>query len=80
VPIIGIGFFIPGWLTAMGIPVLPFISELPYPASLTGIVVGVAMAIGVVYMAILYSTNPQRIRDTGKVFLEDEVAGAATPV
>ena len=80
VPIIGIGFFVPGWLTAMGIPVLPFISELPYPASLTGIVVGVAMAIGIVYMAILYGTNPQRIRDTGKVFLEDEVAQAATPV
>jgi amino acid transporter len=80
VPVIGILFFIPGWLTAMGIPVLDFISELPSPASLTGAVVGVWMAIGVIYLIVLYSTNAERVRDTGKVFIEEETATAATPV
>ena len=82
VPVVGILFFIPGWLTAMGIPVLPFISALPYPASLAGIVVGVALLLGVIYLLVLNGRNPQRVRDTGKVFLEDEpaAAAAATPV
>jgi amino acid transporter len=80
VPVIGILFFIPGWLTAMGIPVLDFISALPSPASLTGLVVGVWMAIGVIYLITLYNTNPDRVRDTGKVFIEEETAGATAPV
>jgi amino acid transporter len=82
VPALGILFFIPGWLTAMGIPVLDFISPLPSPASYAGIVVGAAMLIGLVYMFVLYGSNPQRIRDTGRVFLEAEPAAgaAATPV
>jgi amino acid transporter len=80
VPIIGIAFFVPGWLTAMGIPVLPFISELPYPANLAGPIVGVALVLGLIYMLVLYATKPQRIRDTGKVFLEEPAAGVATPV
>jgi hypothetical protein len=72
VPVVGILFFIPGWLTAMGIPVFDFISALPYPASLAGIIVGVALLLGVIYLIVLSQTNPQRIRDTGRVFMEDE--------
>jgi len=70
VPVVGILFFIPGWLTAMGIPVFDFIAELAPPASYTGLVVLVWMAIGVVYLNALYSTNRQRVEDTGKVFIE----------
>lgn len=80
VPILGILFFVPGWLTAMGIPVFDFISALPYPASLAGIIVGVAMLLGVIYLIVLAQTNPQRIRDTGRVFLEEEtITSAASP-
>lgn len=79
VPLVGILFFIPGWLTAMGIPVLDFISELPYPASLAGIVVGVAMLIGVIYLVALMSRDPQRVRDTGRVF-DEGAPPVATPV
>jgi amino acid transporter len=82
VPVVGILFFIPGWLTAMGIPLFPFIAELAYPVSLAGPIVGVAMLIGVIYLFFLYARNPQRVRDTGRVFLEEEpaAAAAATPV
>jgi amino acid transporter len=79
VPIVGILFFIPGWLTAMGIPVFDFISALPYPASLAGIIVGVAMLLGVIYLVVLSQTNPQRIRDTGRVFMEEEPVTASVP-
>lgn len=70
VPIVGILFFIPGWLTAMGIPAFAFIAKLTAPASYTGPVVLVWMAIGVIYLIVLYNTNRQRVLDTGKVFLE----------
>ncbi|MGH2676839.1 MAG: APC family permease [Actinomycetota bacterium] len=82
VPIVGILFFIPAWLTAMGITVFSFVAELSYPISLAGPIVGVALLIGVIYLIVLYTSNPQRIRDTGKVFIEEEpgAAAAATPV
>ena len=77
VPVVGILFFIPGWLTAMGIPVFDFIAELAPPASYTGAVVLVWFAIGLVYLGVLYSRNRQRVLDTGKVFLDEPVAGVA---
>jgi amino acid transporter len=80
VPVVGILFFIPGWLTAMGITVFDFVSELAPPASYTGLVVGIWMGIGVIYLIYLSSSHPERVRDTGKVFLEEETAAAATPV
>jgi amino acid transporter len=80
VPIVGIAVFIPGWLTAVGIPALDFIGRLTTPASYSGLVVGVWMALGVIYLVYLYARNPQRVRDTGKVFLEEElVSRAPTP-
>jgi hypothetical protein len=80
VPIVGIAVFIPGWLTAVGIPVFDFIGRLTPPISYSGLVVVVWMALGVIYLVYLLSRNPQRVRDTGKVFLEEEmVSGAPTP-
>jgi amino acid transporter len=80
VPVVGILFFIPGWLTAVGLPVFDFIGELPAPVSYSGIILVVWMGLGAVYMAVLYSSDPQRIRDTGKVFIEEGVAEASAPV
>jgi amino acid transporter len=80
IPLVGILFFIPGWLTAVGIPAFDFIGELPAPVSASGLILAVWMVLGIVYMAVLYSSNPQRIRDTGRVFIEDDVAGTPTPV
>jgi amino acid transporter len=80
VPLIGIALFVPGWLTAMGIPVFDFIARLEPPAAYTGMVVGIWMLVGLAYLLLLYSRNPQRVRDTGKVFIEEHVAEAAAPV
>jgi amino acid transporter len=74
VPILGILAFIPAIFTALGLPILPgdFIARLSHPLDKAGLVVGIAMAIGVVYLIILYVVKPERIRETGRVFLEDE--------
>jgi amino acid transporter len=80
VPLLGIAAFVPAFLTAVGIQAFDFISALPYPISLVGPVVGVWFAIGVIYLAILAATRPQRLRDTGRVFAEEHVAETATPV
>jgi amino acid transporter len=80
VPVIGTLFFIPGWLTAMGIAVFDFIAKLEYPISLAGPIVGAILALGVIYMVILYSTNRQRITDTARVFLDEEAPGVSAPV
>jgi amino acid transporter len=77
VPIVGIAVFIPGWLTAVGIPAFDFIGRLTSPASYSGLVVGVWMALGVIYLVYLLARNPQRVRDTGKVFLEEEMGSRA---
>jgi amino acid transporter len=80
VPVVGTLFFIPGWLTAMGIAVFDFISPLAYPYSLAGPIVGVILGLGVIYLLILYSTDRRRITDTAKVFLDEEAAGVSAPV
>ena len=60
----------------MGIRAFAFVSALPYPISLVGPVVGVWYAIGLVYLVVLMSRRPERLRETGRVFM-DEPAGEA---
>jgi hypothetical protein len=43
-------------------------------------VVGIWYAIGLVYLIVLATRRPERLRDTGKVFVEEEVVEAATPI
>jgi amino acid transporter len=73
VPVVGIAAFVPAWLTAAGIPAFAFISELPPPLSYSGSIVAIWMLIGVAYLAYLYARDPQRIRDTGRIFVEEEL-------
>jgi amino acid transporter len=80
IPVLGIVAFVPAFLTAVGIQAFDFISALPYPISLVGPVVGIWYAIGLVYLIVLATRRPERLRDTGKVFVEEEVVEAATPV
>jgi hypothetical protein len=80
VPLLGIAAFVPAFLTAVGIQAFDFVSALPYPISLVGPVVGVWFAIGLVYLAVLATRRPERLRETGRVFTEEHVAEAATPV
>ncbi|HYN17689.1 MAG TPA: amino acid permease, partial [Actinomycetes bacterium] len=54
-----------------------FVSALPYPISLVGPVVGIWYAIGLVYLVVLLTRRPERLRETGRVFMEEPAAGEA---
>jgi len=71
VPLVGIAFFIPVWLTAMGIRAFSFVVRLSGPARFTGLVVGLWLAIGVAYLIYLYARAPQRVQETGRIFIEE---------
>jgi polyferredoxin len=74
VPILGTAAFVPGFAAGSGLklPGLDFIAPLGWPLTLGSLMVAIWMAIGVVYLAVLYATNRQKIRDTAKVFIEEE--------
>jgi amino acid transporter len=80
VPVLGIAAFVPAFLTAVGIQAFSFVSALPYPISLVGPVVGIWYAIGVVVLLLLLARRPERLRDTGRVFVEEDAVEAATPI
>jgi amino acid transporter len=81
IPILGILAFIPAFFTAMGLPILPgnFIGRLPHPLNKAGIALLVGFAVGVLYLIYLYVTNPGRIQETGRIFIEPEPVTAAGP-
>jgi amino acid transporter len=82
IPLAGIAAFVPAFLVAIGIggSVFSFISPLPYPFSVVGPVVGIVYAIGIAYLIYLAVKAPDRLKDTGKVFIEEEAAESATPI
>jgi amino acid transporter len=72
VPLAGIVAFAPAWLTTLGIPVFDFIAELPAPLSYAGPFVGIWLLLGIGYLLYLNARAPERILETGRVFLEPE--------
>ncbi|MHC3467777.1 APC family permease [Streptomyces sp. 7R007] len=70
-PLLGIVAFVPALLTAAGLPVFDFVTELTAPVSYAGPVVGVWMAAGVVVLAVLLRRHPERIAETARVHLDD---------
>jgi amino acid transporter len=72
-PLAGIAAFVPAFFTAVGIgkSVFNFVSKLPAPFTLVGPVDGIAMGFGVLYLIYLYAARPERIRETGKIFIEE---------
>lgn len=82
VPILGIVAFVPAFLVAIGVggSIFDFIRPLPYPFSVVGPVVGIWYLIGVLHLVYLYAQAPERVRDTARVFIEEEVAEASAPV
>ncbi|MFD7707209.1 APC family permease [Streptomyces sp. NPDC059785] len=71
-PLLGIAAFVPALLTAAGLPVFDFVSELTPPVSYAGPVVGVWMMAGVVVLIILLRRHPERIAQTARVHLDEE--------
>jgi hypothetical protein len=68
---------LPAFLVAIGIggSLFDFVGKLGYPFNVVGPVVGIVYLIGVVYLIYLVGRAPERLRDTAKVFIEEEVAG-----
>jgi amino acid transporter len=82
IPVLGIFAFVPALMTATGVgsAVFDFISPLPHPFSVVGPVVAIMLFLGVVYLIYLVFTAPDRLRDTAKVFIDEEVAEVSTPI
>lgn len=82
IPLAGIAAFVPGFLVAIGIggSVFDFISPLPYPFSVVGPVVGIWYAIGIVYLIYLSVRAPHRLRETARVFVEEDAAEVSAAV
>jgi amino acid transporter len=74
VPVLGILAFVPAWFTALGIGkgLFNWVSPLPYPLNRAGLVVAIWFALGIVVLLWLNARHPERIRETGRIFLEDE--------
>jgi amino acid transporter len=72
-PILGIVLFVPGFFAALGIELFKFVSPLSYPLNLAGIVIAVWYVIGVALVIYFTIRHPERIRDTAKVFVQDDV-------
>lgn len=70
-PLLGIVAFVPALLTAAGLPVFDFVTELTPPVSYAGPVVGVWMSAGVVILIILLRRHPGRIAETARVHLDE---------
>jgi len=77
IPVLGIAVFIPVFLTAAGIPAFKFVAKLSYPISLAGPVVGVWMVLGVAYLAYLHYRHPDRLEQTGRIFIDEPPASPA---
>jgi amino acid transporter len=82
VPVLGIVAFVPAFFTAIGVggSVFSFVAALPYPFNRVGPVVGIWYILGVVYLIALYAKNPARIKETGKVFVEEAAAETSAPI
>jgi amino acid transporter len=75
-PLLGIVAFVPALLTAAGLPVFDFVTELTPPVSYAGPVVGVWMSAGVVILIILLRRHPGRIAETARVHLDETLTPA----
>ncbi|MFD7878090.1 APC family permease [Streptomyces sp. NPDC059766] len=70
-PLLGVAAFVPALLTAAGLPVFDFVTELTAPVSYAGPVVGGWMAAGVVVLLVLVRRHPERIAETARVHLDE---------
>jgi amino acid transporter len=82
IPVLGILAFVPALMTATGVgsSVFDFISPLPYPFSVVGPVVAIMLVLGIAYLVYLIVNAPDRLTDTAKVFIDEEVAEASSPI
>jgi amino acid transporter len=73
IPLAGVAAFFPAFFAGAGIkfPGFRFIAPLTYPLNRAGLAAAIWMGLGVLFLVWLYRRKPERVRDTGKVFLEE---------
>jgi amino acid transporter len=71
IPFLGIVAFVPAFLAAGGLRIFSFISQLSYPSSLAGLVDGIWLLIGVALLVYLRARHPDRLAQTGRIFIEE---------
>jgi amino acid transporter len=75
VPIVGSVIFLPALVASFGIDFLGLgITPLTPPANLAPIIIGIWMIAGIALLIYFASRQPDRITQTGRVFLEEEPA------
>jgi amino acid transporter len=81
VPLAGIAAFVPAFFTGIGVgqSVFSFVTKLPAPYTLVGPIDGIGMGVGVLYLIYLYVAHPERIRETGRIFIEEPAAPLPPP-
>jgi amino acid transporter len=74
VPILGIAAFVPAWLFATGLNPFgwSFIAKITYPLSMAVRGCLIWMVLGLIYLVVLYLTNPRRVSEMARVHLDDE--------
>jgi amino acid transporter len=72
IPIVGIAFFVPAWLTSAGLKVFSFVAPLSPPYSYMGPAVGIFMILGVIYLIYLYRHDPRRVVEVGLVHIDPQ--------
>ena len=75
-PVLGIVAFVPAFFTALGVgsSVLKFVTPLTYPASETGLAIGIWYVIGLVVLVYLLVRHPERLPEMRRVFADDDLA------
>ena len=73
VPLLGVVAFVPALFTAGGIKIFSFVAPLTSPVSYAGPVVGVWLLLGLLYLAYLATSHPERVQQMSQVHLVDEL-------
>jgi hypothetical protein len=78
VPVVGSLIFLPALIAAFGIDFAGLgIVGLSPPSNLAPLIIGIWMVAGIALLIYFAVSKPERITDTGRIFLEDaDVAGA----
>lgn len=81
VPALGIVAFVPPMLAGLGVTAFKFkwIAPLTYPLNLAGWIVTAWYVIGIVVAVVLAVSNPARMRDTQRIFSEEDPVVADQP-
>jgi amino acid transporter len=71
IPVLGMAFLVPAFVTGAGIHLFSFVAPLSYPLNLAGPIVGAWYAVGIGLMIYLLVRHPERISQTATIFVDD---------